>query len=94
MLRPRTREAVDRLVVVPDRAEVVARAQPELEQPLLEPVDVLVLVYRERSVPLAECRGRRLVVLVQGDRLREQILEVDQPGIGLAPLVLAVDPET
>ena len=47
-------EAVDRLVVVPDRAQLVAVAEPALEQRLLEEVDVLVLVDGEREIALAE----------------------------------------
>src|SRR6185295_3332919 len=41
VLRAGARERVDRLVVVADDAEVVAFAEPEVEQRLLEQVDVL-----------------------------------------------------
>ena len=68
---------VDRLVVVADDAEVVAVAEPQVEQRLLEQVDVLVLVDRERAVALAEGRADLRVALVQADRQLEQILEVD-----------------
>ncbi len=77
MLRGRAGEGVDRLVVVADDAELVAAAEPALEQRLLEQVDVLVLVDRERSVARAERVGRGRVLVVEPDRQLEQILEVD-----------------
>ena len=84
-------EAVDRLVVVADRAELVAVAEPELEQRLLEQVHVLVLVDRERAEALAQGGQRPLVLLVHPHRLLEEILEVDQAGSLLSLLVLAED---
>ena len=91
-LRRGAGEAVDRLVVVADRAEVVARPEPELEQRLLQQVDVLVLVDGEGRVALAE-RGERVrVLLVHPHRQLEQVLEVDRARALLAPLVLAEDP--
>ena len=84
-------EAVDRLVVVADRAELVALAEPELEQRLLEQVHVLVLVDRERAPALAHERERGVVVLEHADRALEQILEVERARLFLAPLVLAED---
>src|SRR6478736_2590919 len=84
-------EAVDRLVVVPDRAELVAFAEPEVEQRLLEEVDVLVLVHRE-GAPAVVHRGPRLVVrLEQPHRPFEQVLEVELPLGLLPPLVLPED---
>ena len=52
-LRARAGEAVDRLIVVADGAELVAIAEPEIEQRLLQQIDVLVLVDRECAPPLA-----------------------------------------
>ena len=92
MLRRCTGECVDRLVVVADDAEVVARAEPEVEEGLLEQVDVLVLVDRERPVALAKDRQRSIVLLVGADRQLEQILEVDEPLRALALFVADVDP--
>src|SRR6202007_2172805 len=77
--------------VVADDAQVVALAQPEIEERLLEQVDVLVLVDRERTVLSAEGRRRALVVLEQADRALEQVLEVEKPFRLLAPLVVEVD---
>ena len=48
--RRRAGEAVDRLVVVAHDAEVVAPAEPAVEQRLLQQVDVLVLVDGEGLV--------------------------------------------
>ena len=58
VLGPGAGERVDRLVVVADDAEVVAVAEPEVEERLLEEVDVLVLVDGERAV-LARGTSRR-----------------------------------
>src|SRR5207248_11249659 len=86
-----TREAVDRLVVVADGAELVPAAEPELQKRLLQQVDVLVLVDREASVALAHGGDGPLVRLVHPNRELEQVLEVDEPSRGLAPLVVAED---
>ena len=91
MLGRRAGERVDRLVVVADDAELVARAEPELEQRLLEQVDVLVLVDGERAVALANERERGVVFRVELDRELEQVFEVDVAGSRLALLVLPVD---
>src|SRR5207244_2155865 len=64
-LRARTREAVDRLVVVADRAELVPLAEPEIEQRLLEEVHVLVLVDGEGAPALAHRRTRLTVPFEQ-----------------------------
>src|SRR5439155_6561120 len=84
-------ERVDRLVVVANRAELVAVAEPELEQGLLWQVDVLVLVDREGAVAIANLRERLGLVLEQLDREREQVLEVERARSLLAALVLAED---
>src|SRR5262249_59423163 len=86
-----TREPVDRLVVVADDAQVVAVAEPELEQRLLEQVHILVFVDGERTVPVAEHRTHALIVLVEPHGELEQVLEVDLAARLLAQLVLLVD---
>ena len=83
-------ERVDRLIVVPDDAELVTVAEPELEQRLLQHVHVLVLVDRERAEALAEQAARDLVGRVELDRKLEQILEVGVSGRRLPLLVLRV----
>ena len=70
-------EAVDRLVVVADDAEVVAVAEPVLEQRLLEQVHVLVLVDGERAVAGAELGDRAARRSRRAHRELEQVLEVD-----------------
>ena len=52
-------ERVDRLVVVADDADVVAVAEPPVEQRRLQRVHVLVLVDRERVEPFADRRRPR-----------------------------------
>jgi hypothetical protein len=47
-------ERVDRLVVVADDTEVVALAEPPVEQRDLQRVHVLKLVHRERVEPRAD----------------------------------------
>ena len=83
----RADERVDRLVVVPDCAEVIALAEPALEQRLLEQVDVLVLVHGEGREARAEAFARGGVVVQEADRALEEILEVELAGRLLSPLV-------
>ncbi len=49
--RGRSGERVDRLIRVPDHTEAVPLAEPGIEQPLLQRVDVLVLIHDEVPVP-------------------------------------------
>ena len=57
VVRRRARERVDRLVLVADDAQVARLAEPQLEQPLLERVRVLVLVDAEPALARADGRG-------------------------------------
>ena len=91
VLGPGAGEGVDRLVVVADDAEVVAVAEPVLEQRLLQEIDVLILVDGERAVLSAEGRGRASVALEQAHRPLEQVLEVEEAVGLLASLVVDVD---
>ena len=88
VLRPGPGERVDRLVVVTDDTEIVAVAEPVLEQALLQQVDVLILVDGERAVLRAEGRHDLLVVLEETDSALEQVLEVEKAVGFLATLVL------
>ena len=92
VLRRRAGERVDRLVVVADCAELVARAEPAVEERLLEQVHVLVLVDREGAVALAEGAERPVVLVVEVDREGQEVLEVDEAVGRLPPLVLPEDP--
>src|ERR671937_330363 len=89
VLRRRAGERVDRLVVVADRAELVAAAEPAVEQRLLEEIDVLVLVDGEGAEAFAYRRERMWIVLEQPDRELDQILEIGVAALRLATLVLA-----
>ncbi len=87
----RAGEAVDRLIVVADDAEVVARPEPELEQRLLQQVHILVLVDGERVPLVADDREHVVVLFEQTDRALQQILEIERSLRGLPLLVLAED---
>src|SRR6185437_2420785 len=71
--------------------DVVALAEPAVEERLLEEVDVLVLVDRERVVARAEGLARRLVLVIQADGELEQVLEVEKALRFLAALVARED---
>ena len=90
MLRPSACERVDGLVVVADDAEIVAVAEPQVEQRLLQQVDVLIFVDGERSVLRAEGRGCAIVVLEQPHGALEQVFEIEDAVGFLAPLVVGV----
>ena len=92
MLRPGACERVDGLVVVADDAEIVAVAEPQIEQRLLQQVDVLILVDGERSVLRAEGRGCAIVVLEQPHGALEQVFEIEDAVGFLAPFVVGVHP--
>jgi hypothetical protein len=72
----RTGEGVDRLLGVADDAQVVAPAEPGVEQPLLQRRDVLVLVDDERAVAGPELLGHggRLLEAPRGEQ--QQVVEV------------------
>ena len=82
-------EAVDRLVGVADDAQVAAIAQPQAQQILLEPIRVLVLVDAEPAVAPMRQRQRVGIGLVQLDRQRQHVLEVDPVRALLGLLVSA-----
>ena len=81
------REAVDGLGGVADDAHVVAVPEPEVEQGLLEPVDVLVLVDHEVSVLAAHRPGHLVVLAEDAGGEEEDVLEVDDAPVGLDVLV-------
>ena len=86
-------ERVDRLVLVADDREVVAAAEPGVEQRLLERVRVLVLVDREPSIARPDLGGDSLVALDQLHGHRQHVLEVDEPGPVAGGLVVPVEAE-
>ena len=91
-VRRRARERVDRLVLVAHDAQVAPIADPQLEEPLLERVCVLVLVDAEPRLPGPHDRRRLAVRFEQVDRLDEQVVEVDPAGPRLRALIAVVDP--
>ena len=86
-------ERVDRLVIVAHDAEVVAIAQPAVEQRRLQRVHVLELVDRERLEPFADRLGGLRVRVEHLDREPEHVLEVDLAVRLLAPFVPLVHAE-
>ena len=63
----RAGEGVNRLGGVAHHADVVAAAQPHVQQALLQRGDVLILVYHKVAVLVADGRGKLLVLLEHGD---------------------------
>ena len=69
---------VDRLVGVADDAQVAVHADQLLDQQVLRPVGVLVLVdHREAEAPRVALAHRRHAV-EQLDRLEQQVVEVER----------------
>ncbi len=71
-------EGVDGLVGIADGAEVPVRRGEQAQQQVLEFVDVLVLVNADPAEPVAVVRHQVGVGGEQGDRQRDQVVEVDQ----------------
>ena len=84
-------ERVDRLVLVADDRQVLAAAEPRVEERGLERVGVLVFVDREPAVAVADLGRDRGVGLDQPDRQFEHVLEIDPAGARLGGLVAAVE---
>ena len=80
-------EGVDGLRRVAHDAQVAAVAEPQLEQCLLEPVHVLVLVHDEVAVLRAHRTGDRVVLTQDSHHEEEHVLEVDDAAVGLDVLV-------
>ncbi len=91
MLGRRAGERVDRLVVVAHHAELVAIAEPAVEQAGLERVHVLELVDGERGEARTDLFDGLGVLVEQAQREREHVLEVEPAHRALAPLVPVVD---
>ena len=70
-------EGVDRLAGVADHAQAVPVAEPQLQQPLLQRADVLVLVDHEVLVLAAHLVGDVVPVLEHADGEQQHVLEVD-----------------
>ena len=76
--------AVDRLLRVADRGDVVAVAPPGLEQAELQRVHVLELVDEQVAEPPALGGRERVVVLEGAGDEREEVVEVDEAAAALA----------
>ena len=93
VLGRRPRERVDRLVVVAHHAEVVAVAEPPVEQSRLQRIHVLELVHGEGGEPRSDGVGRIGMVVEESEGESEHVLEVQAPHRALPALVSLVDPE-
>jgi hypothetical protein len=91
VVRRGTGERVDHLVRVPDHAQLVAVAEPGVEQQLLQRVHVLVLVDHEVPERVAHLVGRAAVLEHDGGGQLEHRLEVDQVPLAPQPFVAVVD---
>ena len=85
-------EGVDRLGRVADDAELVAAAEPEVEQRRLDRRDVLELVDDEAFVLAADLGGDPLVVGEQAGGEEQDVLHVHPALAALDVLVGAEDP--
>ena len=85
-------EGVDGLRRVADDADVAPLPEPQVEQGLLEPVDVLVLVDDEVPVLAADGTGDLLVLAQDADHEEQDVLEVDDAALGLDLLVGGDEP--
>ena len=88
--RRRPGERVDRLVLVSHHAQIAAVSQPQLEEPLLQRVRVLVLVHAEPALAGPDGLGGLLVALEEVDRLQQEVIEVDAVLARLLTLVVPV----
>lgn len=86
-----TGEGVDGLAGVTDDAEAVALTEPQVQQPLLERADVLVLVDDEVLVLGADLLGDVVAVLEDADGQEQHVLEVDHAAVALELFVRPVD---
>ncbi len=84
-------ERVDRLAGVANDAEVVAVAEPQLQEALLERAHVLVLVDHEVLVLGADLVGDVVAVLEDTDGQEQDVLEVDDRAVALEVLVRRVE---
>ncbi len=91
MVRGGPGEGVDRLAGVPHDAQAVPLAEPQVEEPLLERADVLVLVDHEVLVLAADLVGDVVAVLEDADREQQDVLEVHRRAVALELLVHRVD---
>ena len=73
----RAGEAVDGLARIAHDADIVAIAQPDGEQGVLQRADVLVLVHREEAVALAQLHRRPRLRLQHAGGQDQHVLEVD-----------------
>ena len=88
MTRRGTREGVDRLRWVTDDRHVVALAEPQVEQALLQGIDVLVLIHDELAVLAVHGADDVVALLENADREQQDVLEVNDPS-GLLDVLVA-----
>ncbi|CAH0327014.1 hypothetical protein SRABI128_05707 [Microbacterium sp. Bi128] len=92
VLRGGAGEGVDGLAGVAHDAELVASAEPQLQEPLLQRRDVLVLVDDEVPVLFPDGRCHLWVLLQDPHGDQQHVLEVDDVAVGLDVLIGLEDP--
>ena len=83
----RAGERVNRLGGVAHHANIVAAAQPHIQQTLLQRGHVLVLVHHKMAVLVADGRRELLVLLQHGDGQQQHVLKVDEVTLILQILI-------
>jgi hypothetical protein len=91
VFRPRAAPGVDRLVVVADHGELVARADQQLDHQVLAGVGVLVFVHQQVADAVLPLLQHFRVLLEELDRLQDQIVEVHRVVRLERALVVGVD---
>ena len=84
-------EAIDGLEIVADDEQVAVLLAEKLEEPVLDPVRVLVLVDEHPAEGAAVALANVLEQLQQVDRPHQQVVEVHRVGLQHPPLVQPVD---
>ena len=79
--------SVDRLVVVADQEDAVPRRRQEQRQPELGAVHVLDLVDEQVAAALTPAGEQRRVARERGERVSDEVVEVDGSPIGQLALV-------
>ena len=83
----RAGKRVNRLGGIAHHANIVAAAQPHIQQTLLQRGHVLVLVHHKMAVLVSDGRRELLVLLQHGDGQQQHVLKVDEVTLILQILI-------
>jgi hypothetical protein len=62
VLNCRTAESIDRLIIIPDSGQVATPLRDQVYECSLESIRILILVYEEPAVSLADARGNKGII--------------------------------